>query len=409
MRRDRVLQSSDIKKKALNKWPQYRKYLVSSVIGDECECFFPLKIIGDKTPKADWQGMIEDYREIISSSKEKQGIGYTLLWEERKTRDKGIQSFVKEISIENEEDYLYLTDGRSKSKAIKDSLSVLFPLFKKYSSNTQLEKWISNNTKEIENTVKDKKYWLDIISVIEWSLTTENRRNYYTREIPLPLHTKFIENNSSTIISLHKAITGEEDITSGKTSITEELDLKKKPVLIRFRMSFNSFTWKEMAIDSDSFSVLDKNIDLSQIKRVFVIENEAVYLSFPVNDDEMAIFGSGFMSHLIQGEWIKNKEIIYFGDLDEHGLSILSLFRSTFPDTKSFLMNKETYFSFSTFAVKGERVDSDSSFKNLDKEEFELLGILKDNREKNRLEQERIDQAYIVRHLNNLRERSYEQ
>ncbi len=110
-----------------------------------------------------------------------------------------------------------------------------------------------------------------------------------------------------------------------------------------------------------------------------------------------------------KNEWIKNKEIIYFGDLDEHGLSILSLFRSTFPNTKSFLMNKETYLSFSSFAVKGERVDSDSSFKNLDKEEIELLGILKDNREKNRLEQERIDQAYIVRQLNILREKSYEQ
>ena len=72
-------------------------------------------------------------------------------------------------------------------------------------------------------------------------------------------------------------------------------------------------------------------------------------------------------------------------------------------------MNKETYFSFSTFAIKGEKVDSDSSFKNLDKEEIELLGILKDNRENNRLEQERIGQDYIIRHLNILRERSYEQ
>ena len=84
-----MLQSSDIRKKAMNKWPQFRKHLVSLILFDENDDFFPLKIIGDKTPINDWSKMIDEYSEIISYSKEKTNIGYSIVWEERKTRDRG--------------------------------------------------------------------------------------------------------------------------------------------------------------------------------------------------------------------------------------------------------------------------------------------------------------------------------
>ena len=167
-----MLQSSDIRKKAINKWPQFRKHLVSHILFDENDDFFPLKIIGDKTPINDWSKMFDEYSEIISFSKEKTNIGYSIVWEERKTRDRGTQSFIKEIYISGEEDYLYLTNGEERAKAIKSSLKVLSSLFLSYSTLSHLEKWIEKNTKEIENRDKDEKYWRDIVSVLKWTIET---------------------------------------------------------------------------------------------------------------------------------------------------------------------------------------------------------------------------------------------
>lgn len=398
-----MLQSSDIRKKALNKWPQYRRSVVSTIIYGKNNTFFPLKIEGDRTPLREWEGMIDEYKEITSSSKEKLGKGYSIVWDERKTREKGIQSFIKEITIDTEEDYLFLTEGKSKTEALKNSLSVLSSLFISLSSPSFLIRWIEKNTKELENTQKDKEYWKKISSVIKWAFMTEDTSSYYLREIPLPIHTKFIENNSSTIITLFRALKGEEDIKSGGLDINDVLNLKKKPVLIRFRINHSSFIYKEMAVDSSSFSILDTTMDLSHIKRIFVIENEAVYLSFPIIEGEMVIFGSGFKSKIIKGSWIDGREVYYFGDLDEHGLFILSLFRSMHRGTKSFLMDEKTYSTFSNYAVKGEKVDENASFSFLYEEEKTLLSLLRSKNE-NRLEQERIDQEYIKLHLSRLRD-----
>ena len=87
-----------------------------------------------------------------------------------------------------------------------------------------------------------------------------------------------------------------------------------------------SFPYKEMALDSSSYNNLQDFFDLSRIKRVYVIENEAVYLSFPIVEGEMVVFGSGFKSKILEAPWLDSTEIFYFGDIDEHGFLILSLF-----------------------------------------------------------------------------------
>ena len=120
-----------------------------------------------------------------------------------------------------------------------------------------------------------------------------------------------------------------------------------------------------MAIPLTSFSILDKEEDLSGIKRVFIIENEAVYLSFPISDSDICVFGGGFQAAVLDALWMNERDIHYFGDLDEHGLEILSLFRARYPKTKSLMMDTETYTTFREYSVKGEKVESRNAFANL--------------------------------------------
>ena len=159
-----------------------------------------------------------------------------------------------------------------------------------------------------------------------------------------------------------------------------------------------------MAIPLTSFSILDKEEDLSEIKRVFIIENEAVYLSFPLSDSDICVFGGGFQAAVLDAPWMQERDIHYFGDLDEHGLEILSLFRARYPKAKSLMMDTETYTTFRDYSVAGISVESRNAFSNLTEAELALLSTLRENApDHSRLEQERIPQEYIRQIVKNLR------
>jgi hypothetical protein len=69
-------------------------------------------------------------------------------------------------------------------------------------------------------------------------------------------------------------------------------------------------------------------------------------LAFPPIKDALLIYGRGYNFYSLQKmRCLKNKEIYYWGDLDTHGLAILSQFRSYYPQTRSFLMDSSILLS----------------------------------------------------------------
>ena len=154
-----------------------------------------------------------------------------------------------------------------------------------------------------------------------------------------------------------------------------------------------------MALCLSNFNNLEDELDIQSINRVFIIENEIVYLTLPLDKNSLVVFGSGFqVKTLEKAIWLKEKRVFYFGDLDEHGFEMLALSRSIFPRLESFLMDEETYNKFSNYAVEGK--EASSIYDNyLTKDELELLRKLRQNKAKSRLEQERIPLSYIKQKL----------
>ena len=113
-----MLTPAMIKDKAVRKWPDYRDHLLKSLILEEPTPFFPLIIRGDTS-----------LRDTFSESTEKKGKGYTLIWEKKNLRGYGTQSVIKTISVETEEDYLFLTGKEETRKAIRKCISTISPLF----------------------------------------------------------------------------------------------------------------------------------------------------------------------------------------------------------------------------------------------------------------------------------------
>ena len=128
-----------------------------------------------------------------------------------------------------------------------------------------------------------------------------------------------------------------------------------------------------------------------------------MYLSFPISDSDICVFGGGFQAAVLDALWMNERDIHYFGDQDEHGLEILSLFRARYPKTKSLMMDTETYTTFREYSVKGEKVESRNAFANLTEAELALLSTLRASAPAHsRLEQERIPQDYIRKAISNI-------
>ena len=111
----------------------------------------------------------------------------------------------------------------------------------------------------------------------------------------------------------------------------------------------------------------------------------------------IAVWGKGFAIESLKNiEWLAEKEIYYWSDLDVQGLQMLSQLRSYYPQTKSFLMQIEILEKYREFIVSGTPSKTES-LAHLFEEEMILYTHLSG---KNlRLEQERIDQDFILNSL----------
>lgn len=381
-----------LRKSALNRYKDYLRDLSSSVLLSTPSTFFPWVYRGSKGRVTDsYHDGLALYSELYASSKEKTGRGYTLVTESVNTRSYGVQTVIKDIVIENEEDYLKFIGKEKEGERFLTSLTALkVNAGENGFSLSALACWVRGNLDFLQEE-KEEGYYSSLFSSLVWLIHNQDS-GLYIREIPVPVHTKFIEENAKVILSLFVSLTGKE----ASTSFEETFGLRRKEALIRYRMKNGR---EETGLRRADFEELGRSGEVDSVRRVYVVENEIVYLTFPLDDDMMCVFGGGFaVSSLVSALWMKEKDLYYFGDEDEHGYEILALFRSYFPSVKSFLMDRETYLDHVRYAVRGRNAASlyDSL---LTEEELKTLTMLRDNSEKSRLEQERISIAYIKSRL----------
>ena len=110
-----------------------------------------------------------------------------------------------------------------------------------------------------------------------------------------------------------------------------------------------------------------------------------------------AIFGSGFAAGVIrQSEALKNRRLLYWGDIDTQGLRILSLVKESFPSCRSVLMDEETFDRFPKYRTDApaETAGEPQALSLQELSLFRRLAMLEKN---NRLEQERIPLYWVRR------------
>ena len=214
------------------------------------------------------------------------------------------------------------------------------------------------------------------VDIVDW-LRTHRLGSLRPRQLPIRgVDSKWFETHRSLVTALLGGI--------GQVDAVSVLDAEPR---LRLRI-----------LDS---ALIDAHLDditapISQLSRlplspraVFVFENLESVLAMPEWQGAVAVHGSGYaVDGVARLQWIAGAHIIYWGDLDSHGLAILNRLRSHLPGVESVLMDEATLLTHRDLWVP-EPKPSTGAFAHLTGTEARALERLRAEGDV-RLEQERI-------------------
>lgn len=122
-------------------------------------------------------------------------------------------------------------------------------------------------------------------------------------------------------------------------------------------------------------------------KRILIVENERCQHHLPDIPETVAVLGTGFDLEWLKGQWLRSRQVGYWGDIDTWGLQFLATARQSLPHVDALLMTPDIYNQNAEFAVPEPIVagrDVPESLNDLEQSLYER--ILKESR--GRLEQE---------------------
>lgn len=202
----------------------------------------------------------------------------------------------------------------------------------------------------------DDDTWRKIVETVVW-ISTRADSGMYLRQVDVPgVDTKFIETHRRILGTLLDLLLepGRVDPTWSVSDFAARYRFRRKPQYVRYR-------WLDTARSTGGFSEVEVRVEeLAETEMpastVFVIENDITYLAFPSVQNAIAIFGGGYsLTRLRRLDWLHDRNLVYWGDLDTHGFAMLDMLRKDFPHARSILMDRATLLAHETQWVREEK------------------------------------------------------
>lgn len=387
-----MITPSDIKKIAIKKWDDYLRSLITK------EEFFPLEInrIGKIKPREafwDYDKTVKSIDELINKSNLKIEKSYQIEFVEVNNRKVKASRFPDSIKFLSEADYLCFIGKESEREIFVQITNKIMKAI------PNLRGWILQNPNSVVDNAED---WEGLIKVCIYFIRVP-KPHLYVRELPIEVHTKFIENNKNVLTSLLNFLIGE-FINKEEKLFETRFNLRLPESLIRFKLLDSNLSMSYFnGCDDISIPVSQfENINLP-ISRVIVVENKTTlytFLALPKLSGTLAIYGGGRAVSLLKNvKWLNKVDVYYWGDIDAHGLAMLNQFKGYFSKAQSLLMDKETLDNFKEFQVISTNME-DTLLEHLNDKELSLYRYLRINNI--RLEQEKIPHNFIESSLTSL-------
>jgi hypothetical protein len=351
------------------------------------EPFVPLDLHAG-APPADFRALERAVAVLQAGAKEQRGSGYIIEWHTRSTRAYGQQSLPVRIHIPTADDLLALIGKQAEFTHFCDDVTHI------RATLPQLEAWLAENPQHV---IDQHGAWPELLRVATF-FCANPRPNLYLRELPIAVHTKFIEQHVPILTKLLDALLPADAIVSTERSFERRFGLRTDAPLIRIRLLDGSLQTRLGFPFTDFAAPLEQLAELPIApNRCVIVENKMVFLTLPALPESIAIFGSGFQAELLRDlHWLRTCSIWYWGDLDAQGFQILARLRGLFPHVVSLLMDADVFEEFREFAVAGTATTL-LDLPQLTTEEHALyVNLVRSNL---RLEQERISHAYAQARL----------
>lgn len=367
----------EIKRKADKLYPEV---LRCAVLG---ESLFPKEIRANKKLSSDFSAMSRELAPLIAESKDRKGYGYSICYEQVKTRLYGVQDRPAAIVFDTLEDYLRLTGKQRQYLAFLEDVDLILHRI------PSLKAWV---VQYVQHVLDQQGQWHDLLAVCDWFMLGYEPDRYYIRELPIPVHTKFIEEHTVVLRKLLEELVPHL-VAPTETEFEKRFRLKFEQSCIRFRILdeqlYLAGLLDDVSLPRDTFTAL-----ALPCEQVFVVENLMNFLTFPKVPAAIVIWGKGYAVESLKGAaWLSSKNIFYWSDLDVQGFQMLSQLRSYFPQTRSMLMDCKVLQDYQAYVVKGTASNC-QSLPHLTAEERDVHALL--SAENLRLEQERIPQQVVI-------------
>ncbi|MGI6081842.1 MAG: DUF3322 domain-containing protein [Limnochordia bacterium] len=385
----------DLRHVLLRKWE--RGELLNARLSGES--VFPLDIRLKRPTARDIANRFGQVMDWIQSLREKDrdsiGYGYDLRWMEVRNRVQGSNEIPIAAVFPTESDALRFI-GRAREADRIEALANR--LLERYHT---LKPWVLRYPFKV---LSHEGEWDRLLAVLDW-FVAHPRSNLYLRQLDIPgVDTKFIENRRSLLMELLDPVLPDSQIdpsATGVANFNRRYGLRSEPVTLRFRLLDPRLY---IAGLRDLSAPIDEVAQLNlPVRRAFVTENRINGLAFPDCPESLVIFGLGYgLDRLAEIPWLRRSQIWYWGDIDTHGFGILDQFRAIFPDTHSFLMDRQTLEAHRELWVEeaaAKRYHGEPT--RLTDAEYELFDDLRNDvfGERVRLEQERIGYGWLKRAL----------
>jgi len=263
---------------------------------------------------------------------------YRIVWRSFKHPILGPNTIPDQIWIDSLDDALVLIGKRQEARQFAAMLKLT------RDGQPSLLPWLAKRPLRALELAEE---WPRILSIVAWRLK-HPRPGIYQRQIDLPgVHSKFIEGHRGVLGELFDLVLPPEEIdvtATGAGGFCRRYGFQDKPLRVRFRILDPTLALFPTESDQD---ITVTQATFAQLKlpvtKVFITENEINFLAFPDVPEAIVIFGAGYgFENLASVEWLRNRVIHYWGDIDTHGFAILNQLRGFFPHAASLLMDRET-------------------------------------------------------------------
>lgn len=374
-------QPEDLRAQVRRVWN--RGAVLGGLVTDESS--FPLRLRLQGPAASEWADRFDEVRGWITGLQEMKHI--RLVWRDVRHRLLGNNALPCEVWIDTLEDALALIARQ------RDAKSFIQLLDATRQRRPELLAWLARRPLA---ALALREQWSSLLDVVDW-LRAHPRPGIYLRQVDIPgMDSKFIESNRSVLGELLDSVLpagSVDNLATGIGGFNRRYGFLDKPARIRFRILDPACSLVagveggDVTLDAASFRALD-----TDVSHVFITENEINFLAFPSVPDAMVVFGSGYgFEALGAADWLRGRQLHYWGDIDTHGFAILDQLRSQFAHVRSFLMDRDTLMAGQALWVCEEK-PSLHDLSRLTGEERGLYNDLRDQRfgRNLRLEQEMI-------------------